>query len=80
LIKREKRKMISEMNKPFHISIMPTYGGPLNGNEPEEGYLDDGELEMRHGEQLTPWSVLAVTPHPTHLARAAAPYPRFITL
>jgi hypothetical protein len=79
-MKRERRKMMSKMNEPIHVGIIPIYGGRLNGNEPEEGCLDDGELEVRHGEQLSQWSVLAVTPHPTHLARAAAPYSRFITL
>jgi hypothetical protein len=29
------------------------YSGCLNGKETGEGSLDDGELKVRHGEQLT---------------------------
>jgi hypothetical protein len=48
------------------ICIVPVDGKRLLENDAVEGRSDGGGLEVRHGEMLTAWSVLASPPHPNH--------------
>lgn len=54
------------MNELIYVRILLIHDGRWNKNEPVEGRLDHGELEVRQGEQLTPRLLFAWPPHPTH--------------